>query len=276
MRTRRGFHKGALLTDETDVGVYLLVAFGVTWLLLAPLALEGAGVVGGPVPGVLHVFGGVGPALAAAAASRRAGLPSAWWRGLRRAPSEASSWLLAAGVPVALLVVGLLTVGGPEDIVASVPAESWAWGVVVGVSYGVLEEAGWRGYLLPRLQNRHSAVTASVLLGVIHVVWHAPMFLYRYPLGVGSVLGFSTSLVAATVFFTHLYNRSGGSALVTMVFHVGWNVAILVGARGSGEVAAVMSVGLMLLAGLVILRYGGGTLASGPAVRLGTAPARKE
>ncbi len=38
------------------------------------------------------------------------------------------------------------------------------------------EEPGWRGFALPRLLTRHSALFSSLLIGAIWAFWHVPLF----------------------------------------------------------------------------------------------------
>jgi hypothetical protein len=39
------------------------------------------------------------------------------------------------------------------------------------------EQLAWSDFALPRLQARHSAIVASLVLGVIWAIWHLPLFL---------------------------------------------------------------------------------------------------
>src|SRR5215207_11268545 len=43
------------------------------------------------------------------------------------------------------------------------------------------EEIGWRGYVLPRLQSRMSALSAALLIAPIWALWHLPLWLTGEP-----------------------------------------------------------------------------------------------
>ena len=47
------------------------------------------------------------------------------------------------------------------------------------------EEWGWRGYLLPKLANRMSFLSAALLTGLIWGVWHAPIIVAGHNYGFG-------------------------------------------------------------------------------------------
>jgi membrane protease YdiL (CAAX protease family) len=80
------------------------------------------------------------------------------------------------------------------------------------------EELGWRGYALPRLQAGRSALTASLILGVLIVGWHLPKF-------VSGQIGWSETvgILAAAILFTWLFNNTNGSVLLAMLFHASGN-----------------------------------------------------
>ena len=82
------------------------------------------------------------------------------------------------------------------------------------------EEIGWRGYALPRLQARHSALVASLVVGVVWAFWHVPKFLTA---GGGqddsSFWLFLVGTVATAVLFTWVFNSTGGSLLTVTLLH---------------------------------------------------------
>jgi membrane protease YdiL (CAAX protease family) len=105
-------------------------------------------------------------------------------------------------------------------IILLVPAIGGAW-----------EEPGWRGFALPGLLARHSALRASLVLGVLWAVWHVPVFLVGDQHWSDLLL-----VVAVTVFLTWLFVNAGGSVLIAMVFHAMNNAF-------SGEYASQMFTG---------------------------------
>jgi membrane protease YdiL (CAAX protease family) len=84
------------------------------------------------------------------------------------------------------------------------------------------EEAGWRGYALPRLQRRFSPLTSSLLLGFLWANWHLPLILAH----VYNVTWwqFVAVTMAASVLFSFGFNLSGGSTLCAIVVHGFYNV----------------------------------------------------
>jgi len=82
------------------------------------------------------------------------------------------------------------------------------------------EEFGWRGYALPRLQGRFNALISSIILGFMWGLWHLPYFfigteiIYAY-----GVLPLIFSDILLAILLTWLYNNTGGSILVSLVFH---------------------------------------------------------
>jgi uncharacterized protein len=81
------------------------------------------------------------------------------------------------------------------------------------------EELAWSGFALPRLQARHSALAASLLLGVIWAAWHLPLF---FTPGSQRDMGFALFLVGTIctrVMLTWVFNSSGGSVLLCSLLH---------------------------------------------------------
>jgi uncharacterized protein len=85
---------------------------------------------------------------------------------------------------------------------------------------GQWEEPGWTGYALPRLQVGRSAIAASLILSVLRLGWHLPLFFY------GAITWADTVFIIAMQFVvTWLYNSTRGSAFIIIVLHLMQNVS---------------------------------------------------
>lgn len=93
------------------------------------------------------------------------------------------------------------------------------------------EEFGWRGYALPKLQNKYGPLIASLVIGTVWGIWHLPDFFaplgvigaLTATLGMGFLIPYTLGTIANTVFMTWLYNRSKASALIAGIV---WHAAI--------------------------------------------------
>lgn len=90
----------------------------------------------------------------------------------------------------------------------------------------LLEELGWRGYVLDRLQENYNALSSSIILGILWGLWHLPAF---FLMGGGlSVIPFASlaffeymgGLVALSVCMTWIYNNTRRSTLSAVLFHM--------------------------------------------------------
>lgn len=258
------------LARKHPLFAYFVLAYAITWMLVSPLALEGLGLTGELVPPSWHVLGALGPVSAAFAVTAmvdgKAGVRElvrrmALWRVGR-------TWFsLAVFSPFLLFVVavGVLLATGtpPHDVVSFAPGslEGVAW--IVGVFYGIGEEPGWRGFALPRLQRGRSALSATFILAALWFLWHAPFFFYRYELGVGSLIGFFLGLLAGAIWLTCLYNSTGGSVLMCILWHTTFNVVNLPEVVSAGALA-IMSVLVMVAGVIVVMAFKPATLSPAP------------
>lgn len=90
------------------------------------------------------------------------------------------------------------------------------------------EEIGWRGFALPRLQNRYNALVSSLILGSIWAFWHLPKYLMvNTTIGGGHTPDEffieSAKTVAHAILFTWVFNNTKGSLLMATLFHAAFN-----------------------------------------------------
>lgn len=104
---------------------------------------------------------------------------------------------------------------------ASVPIIIVPYFIFEAISNG--EEIGWRGYVLPRLQVKYSALVSSLITGVFWGFWHLPGYLV--PSNDRSFMWFLIHTIAAAVLYTWTYNNTKGSLLLVTLLHASGNTA---------------------------------------------------
>lgn len=218
---------------EHPVILFFLLAYGITWSSWTPISYgyDRGLIEMTPSMYALFVAGSFGPLLAAAIVTYlRGGSLRAWFGQALKWRVPLKWWLTALLTPFVLytlMAVIHLLLGGQlnwDEVssLASLPAgflSVFLWG-------GGNEELGWRGFALPHLQRRHSALVSSLIIGVVWTLWHAPPGIVEMGL-VGWAVDLPFYMVSVTgiaIVATWLYNGSGGSVLLTMVFHAAVNV----------------------------------------------------
>jgi len=207
---------------------FLLITYGIAWGLFALFALfpEWITTRFGPLSGrhPLFILAVYAPAIAAFGLV----MANAGRDGLVRFAGRLGKWrvgslwwaFVVVGIPL-IFVIGAAMKG-------SLTTYTMPFGTVgetlTGMGFmlllGPIEEFGWRGVALPLLQRRLAPLWASVVLGLIWGLWHMPAFLMSgTPQSAWDFSPFVVGAIAISVILTPLFNASGGSILLAMLFH---------------------------------------------------------
>lgn len=99
--------------------------------------------------------------------------------------------------------------------------------MLLPVGAPVAEEIGWRGFALPRLLVGRSALTASLILGVIWSLWHLPVTLATPELRVP--VPFLLAVIPLSVLTTWIFVHTRSSVFIAILFHAWFDVVLLAG-----------------------------------------------
>jgi uncharacterized protein len=268
-----------VLNQHPLIAFFTLAYLG-SWIVWLPMLLAGNSLLlpsSAVPPGlkflltVLAPF--AGPTLAAfivtAAMEGKAGVRAL----LKRYVQWRFAWLWYVVALAGPLLVLMLAVAALYGTAALPPVGEQ--GMQIGAAYlitlivnlfigGILgEEPGWRGFALPRLQERYGPLLGSVVLSLFWSLWHLPLILT--PGGTtwtGSIMLYIVLNVAVTVVHTWVFNGTHSSLLSVMLLHAAFNTSarlILPNipglSRDEGNMLLVVVYGLVALL-LVVLTKG--------------------
>lgn len=214
---------------------YFVVAFGFSWLIEVPVALAAQRAIApfpAPVVAIAIIAATFGPMLGAFVVTALI----EGWTGVAGLLRRFVRWrvgvlwyaFVLVGIPLivllgAVLVPGALSWFDPSAVALAAYPMAFALTLLLGGPLG--EEPGWRGFALPRLQQRHGPLWGSLILGAVWAAWHLPLFwsgVWTPPTGANIVM-FGAMIIALTVIMTWVFNHVGGSLLIMILMHASFN-----------------------------------------------------
>lgn len=249
----------------TYIFLTVVWSFGI-WSLLF-LYIEPGGLMKNapPTSFLFVILGGFGPSLSGLFTTwlvyGRDGLQVIWER--FRNWRVGRWWFAVLIIPAVTSLTPLLRwmAGYPVDSVAMLSL--LGPGIGLGLTAGLMEEFGWRGFLLPHLLKRYSPLSATLLLGLIWGgLWHG----YANYFGLGGrgvvswiliILLGPILLTAWSVIITWVYERTQGSMLLAFFMHASISSSALIFGQpyqtATEEITwTAISVGLAVLAAAFI------------------------
>ena len=222
---------------------YLLLAYSLTWIFWIPIALTRQDYKASPILLAMMFLGVFGPGIAGIIMTyREQGKEGGqdFWRRVFDFRRISLKWyvlilLLFPALHLIAISINHWLGGDPPEFkfikeVMAMPAGL----LIVTLLYllqSALEELGWRGYMLDRLQAIWKPTIASLVLGVIHAFWHLPLFWVvgtnqnRYLSFTAFVL-FVVFVTSGSFYNTWCYNDNRRSTLAVILFHTVVNLAL--------------------------------------------------
>ena len=211
--------------------IYVLITYSVTWMILFPLSTV-YNELNLIQRELWHSLGSIGPTVGGVFAlyllKRKKGLKLLKVRIFKY---SGKNLLIFAFFPLIILIITLII----ESLLSFFNIISFFqvnnilnFGLFIvfilpSICYGLFEEIGWRGYLLPALQEKYNALISTLILTVIWWFWHFPTFFYRSDLIFGFVLLFPL-LLSGSIVITFLFNQSKGSILMVIFLHISYDL----------------------------------------------------
>lgn len=257
----------------TPLVFYFSLAYVLSWSIFILLALNHHGIIylfpddaaHARVADVWHAVGALGPALSAVISLKIFYTKKHFHNFLKSYSAKGIStagWILGfspllyllIAIAISALIHGKLfsIPGFFRDNNLLTPFNLLAW-LLPSFTYGIFEEAGWRGFALPVLQTKYSAFVAATILTIFWVGWHVPSLFYRYQLNAPMLIGFVIGIYAGSLYLACIFNFTKGSLLIVSIWHITWDIVSMIGKEGM--IAAIMSIIIMMLAVFVLVKY---------------------
>lgn len=219
--------------------LFIIVCYAISWGCWLPILdnIESSPFDSAPSVLLLFFIGAYGPTLTgillAAFFDGKNGLKEMKSR-LRLKKKETKWTLLSLGIgPIlyGLAVFGYLMFNGQ---VGEVNYGLLPWlpiVFIVPIIFGPLaEEFGWRGFVLPLLNPKLQPIRASIIVGFIWALWHAPLFWAKsgtaisgFEVTIPLVALFFIAVIGSSFIYTWVFNNTVGNISIAILIHLSMN-----------------------------------------------------
>lgn len=234
--------------------VFLAVTFGVTWAIWLPILIK-AQTSGLQAMPWTFFLASMGPLCGAISASLwESGVPGlrTWARRTFSVRFRPVWWLAGIGMPLAYYLIAwvttLIVTGAWPDpalfgTTQKLPGLSWPLVAAVWViTFGVGEESGWRGWLLPTLTRGMSAFWAALVVAAVWILWHLPAFFFNptyMAMGAG-IIGWMLALICGSYLLTWMTIGAQWSIIPVLLWHAGFDL-LTAADQSAGVIASTIS-----------------------------------
>lgn len=220
------------IPPSNEVMKAYLLNLGIFWLIgYFPLVLSSVGLFPEGFLSIFLMVGGASPTLAAVVTlskMKKQGLnPSLVFKGFGRKTEIGKKIIIALGLGILIQVLAtliwiLFSEANAFDI-SRVQFQLLVAFFVSNLLMNIWEEIGWRGLLLPVLQEKRDALVSNAIIGLLWGIWHIPLFFFAGPQMstiYGNFLIFMIDTILISIIYGYLYNSSNGNLWPVTLFHV--------------------------------------------------------
>lgn len=217
------------------LSIYVIM-FTIAWSIMIPQALFSQGILSVEIPGILEIFIGWSPAIAAllvyGVMKGRSGIQEVFGRFLIW--KVGFLWYLVGIFLLVVIILGGIGLhvifGGAMPVIPAVGKPLWEVVVTILVFLLMLslfntEEIVWRGIAIPRLRDRFGMLVTVLLIAIPEVMLHLPLFwdtTMSFYQTVG-IFWFSAFSIAMVIIYAYIFNVTKGSLIIVTLMHASQN-----------------------------------------------------
>ncbi len=245
--------------------LFVLLTYVLTWSVEIPTALTKHGYIAINISKGLQTICTLSPGIIAIILTAI----YFWKKGLKSLFNAILKWRVKFRWYVAILILGIALCGlsllifnwiTGQSIKPDQPYNFIFYFIIILPLSAFWEEMGWRGFLLPVLQEKYTAIKSSIIIGFVWGLWHLPIYLAINPYGDKTLIFFLMMFFgcfALSIIATYLYNSTKGSLFTCILLHnaINTSAAYFFGNLKGDELRPLLIWVLLLIVSAVIIFF---------------------